>query len=323
MAADRILITGANGFVGGWLRAELVEREVPVEIFAVGHGAGAEGRTVDITDHVDVLRLVRECRPTAVVHLAAIAAPADARDAPRRAWAVNVNGTMNLAYAVMEAAPQARFVFVGSSEVYGASFNDTPTVPLDEDAALKPLNVYGATKAAADLMIGQMAHDGLKAIRFRPFNHTGPGQTEAFVVPAFAKQLVEVAAGRKPPVIDVGNLHVYRDFLDVRDVVRAYADAALVDLPAAVGMTFNLASGRPVQIKALLDELIGLTGLDVEIRVDPDRLRGTLIETVAGNASAASEMFGWRPKIPLATTLRDVLDGWKRKCGVSDIATSP
>ena len=149
----------------------------------------------------------------------------------------------------MEVAPQARFVFVSSSEVYGSSFNEAPSVPLFETAALKPMSVYGATKAAADIMIGQMAHEGLKCVRFRPFNHTGPGQTEAYVVPAFARQLAEIAAGLKPPVISVGNLHAWRDFLDVRDVVRAYADATIAETPEAYGKAFNLASGRPRQIR--------------------------------------------------------------------------
>jgi GDP-4-dehydro-6-deoxy-D-mannose reductase len=317
-AEHRILLTGANGFVGGWLQRELEarRRSVKLEVFPAGHLASQE-RDVDVTDFGQVERLVREVRPTAVIHLAAVAAPADARKAPFRAWEVNLNGTMNLAYAVLAAVPEARFVFASSSEVYGASFNDTPAgQPVWESAALKPLSVYGATKAAADILVAQLANDGLKSIRFRPFNHTGPGQSEAYVVPAFAKQIAEIAAGRRPPMIDVGDLQVYRDFLDVRDVVRAYADAALLDIPEAYGQAFNLASGRTHQIRSILASLSELSDLQIDVRVDPRRLRRVEVPSASGNAEAAARMFGWRPEIPLEKTLSDVLEEWKAKADI-------
>lgn len=320
MAAHRILLTGANGFVGTWLQRELAARarDAAIDVVPVGHGV-PDGRTVDIADADAVTALLREVRPTAVVHLAAIAAPADARAAPRRAWDVNVGGTMNLAYAILAEAPAARFVFVSSSEVYGSSFNQEGG-PLDESALLQPLNVYGATKAAADIMVGQMAQDGLKAFRFRPFNHTGPGQTDAYVAPAFARQLAEIAAGRREPVLQVGNLDAERDFLDVRDVVRAYADAALADAPStAFGKAFNLSSGTARRIRTVLDMLIGLSGLDVEIRTDPARLRPSEVPSAHGAADAARATFGWQPRISLEQTLTDVLGDWKKRVAASNL----
>jgi GDP-4-dehydro-6-deoxy-D-mannose reductase len=231
---------------------------------------------------------------------------------PQRAWDVNFQGTMNLAYATMEFAPESRFIFAGSSEAYGASFIDVAKAPVKESAALKPMNVYGATKAAADVLVGQLAYDGLKSIRFRPFNHTGPGQTDAYVVSAFARQLAEISAGAKPPRISVGNLSAFRDFLDVRDVVRAYADAALIeDASDRLGGVFNLSSGRSVQIQSILDMLIQLSGLKVEVEIDPQRLRGPEIAVAAGDNGAALKAFGWKPEIELSRTLGDVLDDWK------------
>ncbi len=311
----RILVTGASGFVGSWLLREFESRRLEhglrLTVLTVGHGDESDWKT-DIIDREQVANLVRECRPTAIVHLAAIAAPADARKQPQRAWDVNLQGTMNLAYAAMEVAPEARFIFVGSSEAYGASFLDAAGMPIRESAALKPMSVYGATKAAADVLVGQLAYDGLKAIRFRPFNHTGPGQASDYVVPAFARQLAEIACGKKPPRISVGNLSAFRDFLDVRDVVRAYADVALNnEAAAAFGKAFNLSSGHSIQIQSILDMLIELSGVDVEIEIDPKRMRGSEVTIAAGDNKAAFDVFGWKPKIDLPKTLADVLQDWR------------
>ncbi|RCS23331.1 NAD-dependent epimerase/dehydratase family protein [Phyllobacterium salinisoli] len=311
---NRILITGANGFVGTWLQRELASRKSlgGLSVFPVGHGSAA-GQRVDITDYHQVAEAIREAKPTAIVHLAAVAAPNDARRAYRRAWDINVTGTMNVAQAAMEIAPHARLIFAGSADAYGESFIEADGEPVTEKAALKPLSVYGATKAAADILLGQLAGEGLKSIRFRPFNHTGPGQSDAYVVPAFARQVAEISAGLKPPLIEVGNLAAQRDFMDVRDVVRAYADAALADIPDAFGRVFNLASGKPRQIHAILDALVEKSGLKIEIRVDPERLRGSEVAIASGDAGAALEVFNWKPEISFETTLIDVLDDWKQR----------
>ncbi|MBB3457281.1 GDP-4-dehydro-6-deoxy-D-mannose reductase [Rhizobium sp. BK313] len=313
----RLLITGANGFVGTWLQRELETRRlqdgIDLTVLTAGHGE-VSGLTADVADKSQAMALVETSRPSAIIHLAAIAAPSDARKAPDRAWDVNFRGTMNLAYALMEFAPDARFIFAGSSEAYGASFIEKAGAPLDEDAALKPMGVYGATKAAADMLLGQLAYEGMKTIRFRPFNHTGPGQTDAYVVPAFAKQIAEIEAGLRPPILSVGNLSGFRDFLDARDVVRAYADAALGDLaPNVLGKAFNLSSGRPTQIRRILDLLIELSRVEVDIEIDPQRLRGSEVQTASGQNKAALAAFGWKPKFELRDTLNDVLAEWRQR----------
>ncbi|RWE78165.1 GDP-mannose 4,6-dehydratase [Mesorhizobium sp.] len=308
----RIIVTGASGFVGTAL-LQLLEREhAGCEVFAFGHGEG-QRNPIDLRDRDAVDGAVREIQPVALVHLAAVAAPSDARNDPRHAWDVNVTGTMNLAESVMRQAPEARFVYVGSSEAYGASFQGAAG-PLTENTPLRPVNVYGATKAAADLVIGQMSYDGLRAIRFRPFNHTGPGQSDTYVVADFARQVAEIMSGKREPVIHVGNLEAERDFLDVRDVVRAYAIAAIRDFETGPDCVYNIASGRPRRIRDILDQLVSQSGIGIEVREDPGKFRPNEIPIACGDASKARERLNWMPLLPFEQTLADVLGYWRRIC---------
>ncbi|WP_292068184.1 GDP-mannose 4,6-dehydratase [Mesorhizobium sp.] len=308
----RILLTGASGFVGTALM-QLLEREhAGCKVFVLDDDERRRN-PIDLRDRVAIDDAVREVQPTALVHLAAVAAPSDARNEPRHAWDVNVTGTMNLAESVMRHAPKARFVYVGSSEAYGASFLNAAG-PLTENAPLRPVNVYGATKAAADLMIGQMCYDGLRAIRFRPFNHTGPGQSDTYVISDFARQVAEILSGKGEPVIRVGNLEAERDFLDVRDVVRAYAVAAIQDTKTGPDCIYNIASGRPRRIRDILDMLIAQSGIEIEVRADPERLRPNEIPVACGDASKARERLNWTPLVPFEQTIADVLGYWRRMC---------
>lgn len=307
MQPSRILVTGAGGFVGRHLMAELAARFSEAE--------GIPG-AADLTDETAVHQMVATARPDVVVHLAGIASVSAARADPAAAFAVNLGGTLNLARALLAEAPTALLVHAGSADCYGASFH--AGTPLDETAPLAPLNAYAASKAAADLALGAMiAENGLRAIRFRPFNHTGPGQSDAFVLPAFASQLGRIRSGTQSPVIRVGNLSAERDFLDVRDVVRAYATAIerAEALPGAA--VLNLASGTPRRIGEVLDSMIRASGLDVKVETDPARLRPVDVPRAAGNARAAARLLGWLPEVPFETTVQDLLMAFMepRPCG--------
>ena len=295
---ERILVTGAGGFVGGYLVPALRD-SYP--------GAALNAEPFDVTDPAATRAAVESFRPDAVIHLAAIAAPMEARRAPERAWQVNLHGAILLAQAVMAHAPGATFVFAGTADAYGASFR--PGLPVDESFPLAPQNTYGATKAAADLALGAMAADGLRVIRTRPFNHTGPGQNPSFVVPAFAQQVARIAAGRQAPAMDVGALDPERDFLDVRDVCAAYVRCLDADCPP--GTILNLASGQPRRIGDVLRSLLELAGVEAEIRTDKARLRPSDIPRAVGDASRARQMLGWTPAIPWRQTLLDVLHHWE------------
>jgi GDP-4-dehydro-6-deoxy-D-mannose reductase len=316
---DRVLVTGAFGFVGRWLTAELLARDDALKIIGWGLNGEARGMqsqrvsaaTVDLTDRAAVFDALASAAPTAVVHLAAISAPREALLDPRKAWDVNLFGTINLAEAVLANAPDARFLHVSSSEIYGGSFSREAR-PLDETAALEPLNVYALTKSAADLAVGKLAHDGLKAIRFRPFNHTGPGQNEAFVVASLASQIARIEHGLTPPILYVGNTNVSRDILDVRDVVRAYASAVMLET-ANGAEVLNLASGRSCAIGEIADRLCAMAKVKIDIQIDPKRVRPNDLPRTLGDASRAAAVLGWRPSMAIDQTLRDVLDYWRAR----------
>ncbi len=307
MPPRRILVTGAAGFVGQHLlpvlRAAFPDAELHTPAF-------------DVTDDAGATAAVGAARPDAVVHLAAIAAIPEARLDPGRAWRVNLLGTLNVARAILAQAPACTLLFASSADIYGASFR--AGTPLNEDALPAPLNTYAATKAAADLALGAMAAEGLRAIRVRPFNHTGPGQAPGFVVPAFAEQVARVAAGLQAPVLRVGALDPMRDFLDVRDVCAAYALCLARSDALAPGTVLNVASGQPRRVGDILAALIAAAGVQVEVLTDPGRLRPTDIPLAAGDAALARRLLGWAPAIPWQQTIADVLADWQARIRQAD-----
>lgn len=303
MVRTRVAVTGASGFVGRWLMAHLKSLDVDAVPFFDNTGVGLE-------DDDAIRSILAAQKPDAVVHLAAVAAPADARKAPVAAFNTNLIGTLNLASAILDLCPQTRLIFAGSSEAYGRSFN-TIAEPLDEAAPLEPQTLYGVTKASADMLLGQMATDGLQVVRFRPFNHTGPGQSASYVVPAFARQIALIEAGRQEPVIEVGDLEAERDFSDVRDIVRAYARAATMEEPLASGIAVNLASGTPRPISDVLARLLEMSRQSIEVRTDPMKLGPVGTRRAVGNVTRASDLLDWRVEIPFETTLHDVLEAWR------------
>ena len=311
----RILVTGASGFVGRQLLPALRRAFPAATLVAASTEGSIDG--ADLTYPLDLLspESVRDCvaiaRPDGIVHLAAESMVAASFADPDRTWRVNVDGARLLARQVMADAPGAVFVFASSAEAYGLTFKRG--VPLDEDAPFAPANPYAASKAAADIALGEMALRGLHAIRLRLFNHTGPGQTDAFVVSAFARQIARIEAGLQEPVVRVGALDRWRDFLDVRDVCAAYAAALARGPGIAAGTAINIASGAPRRIGDMLAFLIGRSGLSIEIMTEQARLRPTDVERAVGNPARAVELLGWSPAIPWDATLEGVLAYWRER----------
>jgi GDP-4-dehydro-6-deoxy-D-mannose reductase len=319
---SRILITGGGGFVGRHLLRALSnvlpdEHAIIAGTFS-SKPSSFSGRVrsvpFDITDADQIRSTLMTERPTHVVHLAAVAALQAARLDARQTWAVNFGGTLNVAMVVSESLPDCRFVYCGSAQVYGGNFRSDR--PVNEDTLLDPLDAYGASKAAADLMISQMAKQGMRAIRLRPFNHTGPGQSEGFVVPAFAAQIARIERCEQEPVIRVGNLTGRRDLTDVRDVVDAYVRAVLRFDELPQGVAINIASGKAISIREILDLLLSLSTKKIEIKQDHNRLRTDDISVVFGDASLARSLLGWEPRIAVLDTLSAVLDDYRARGGL-------
>jgi GDP-4-dehydro-6-deoxy-D-mannose reductase len=316
----RLLVTGAAGFVGRHLIAALRQRFPAAQLIAACRAEDGMRPALDGADRVvpfDLLEpeacaaMIAETRPDGLVHLAAQASVAASFADPRESWRANLMGTIGLAEAVLRHAGHCRFVLASSAEIYGLSFRGA--APLDEAALLCPANPYAASKAACDLAVGEMALRGLDAVRLRAFNQTGAGQSASFVVASFARQIARIEAGQQAPVMQVGALDRWRDFLDVRDVCTAYV--AALDAGSVAGSLYNIASGTPRRVGDILDALIARSGVAPVVEVEPVRLRPTDVERVAGNAARAQRDLAWAPVVPWDETLDVVLGDWRERIG--------
>ncbi|MBN2171356.1 MAG: GDP-mannose 4,6-dehydratase [Candidatus Krumholzibacteriota bacterium] len=319
----RVLITGITGFAGSHLADYLLAEHPEVEVVGTHRWrsrrenvAHLEGRVrlleCDIRDPSATRDLVASLRPDAIFHLAAQSFVPTSWKAPHESLGTNILGQLNLFEALRAAKlDDCRVQIAGSSEEYGLVHPDE--LPITEDQPLRPLSPYAVSKVGQDMMAYQYFHSyGLEAVRTRGFNHTGPRRPPFFVCSDFAYQLVRIEKGRQPPRISVGNLEARRDFTDVRDIVRGYWLALDKGEP---GEVYNVATGRSWSIQEVLDQLIELTGLDVEIIPDPERMRPSDVPRLEGDASRLRAATGWEPVIPFRRTLEDLLDYWRERLG--------
>jgi GDP-4-dehydro-6-deoxy-D-mannose reductase len=311
----RVLITGASGFVGRHLIVALAALPDTSEIIAGTYGEetpdllGIRAVSLDVTDAERTLAVIEAEQPTHVMHLAAISVVSKANQDVRKTWEVNTQGTLNVALAIKGVAPTCRLLFCSSAQVYGGSFRSGK--PLAEDAPLDPENIYASSKAAADILVGQMAKDGLRAIRLRPFNHTGPGQPPELAGASFAAQIAAIECGGQEPVIRVGNLSMRREFLDVLDVVDAYVLAIqrFDNLPN--GAAFNIASGDAIAVGVILEMLLAMSSKEIEVVSDPGRMRPNDTPVMVGSSETLRRALDWKPRRSLADTLKSVLDYYR------------
>lgn len=296
----RAAVTGASGFVGGWLRRHLHECGDEVEAFP---------DSLDIADGPGVLEQLRRGRPEVVYHLAALTHVGRSWEDPEATFSVNAIGTLHLLEAARALPEPPRVVLVSSAEVYGSGAGREGAAFVEDDD-LRPMTPYAASKVAAEYL-GLQAHlgRGLDVVRVRPFNHVGPGQAESFVVSALARRIAE-AERSGDGTVSIGNLAAARDFTDVRDVVAAYR---LVAASGAPGEVYNVCSGVAVPIAELAERLVGDARLRVELVEDPALFRPVDVPVLLGDAGRLRALTGWSPSISLEVTLREVLEDWRAR----------
>ena len=309
----RVLVTGAEGFVGGRLVPRLVERgasviacHAPGTIIAnddtTDARAPVEPIVLDIRDGDAVDRVFRDTAPDAVVHLAGLS---DVQASWQRIddyYRVNVEGSENVVSVARALSETCRLVVASSAEVYGPV--PEAELPVRETRGAEPGSPYAVTKAAAERLSLPLG-----AIVVRSFNLIGPGQGANFALPSFAAQLAAIEAGREEPVLHVGNLTARRDFVHVDDGADAYA---LLVERGEPGNVYNVARGEAIQLEAALRRLIRLSGLEVEIRQDPDRMRPADVPVMCGDASRLRAL-GWRPKRGFDQALEAIWDDARRR----------
>jgi GDP-4-dehydro-6-deoxy-D-mannose reductase len=286
-----ILVTGAQGFVGGHVLAQLGGRGLPVD--------------VDVTDAKAVAHAVAATAPAAIVHLAALSSVGDSWDDAGETWRVNTVGTVNVLEAVRLEKPETRVLVASTGEVYGRA----EQVPTPEDAPLAPISPYAASKAAAELACEQARRAGIDVVVARAFQHEGPGRDERFATGSWTAQIAR-AEESGGGTVRVGELTARRDIIDVRDVCRAYI--LLLD-PSVPAGTYNIATGRTVEMREVLDTLVALAAVPLEIEPDPERMRVSDLPTVCGDASRLRAATGWAPTIPLEQTLADTLEAARQE----------
>ncbi len=309
------LVTGADGFVGQWLLRRLLRDNAqvtgliraPKPALVTLDATLAQRvvwRTCDIADAHGLRSLARSCAPDVVFHLAAQSFVPASQDHPLSTIETNVMGTTFLLEAVRAEASKATVLVVGSSDTYGAVSVDQ--LPLREDAPISPRNPYAASKAAAEVIALQYARAGwCRVMATRSFNHTGPGQSSAFAVPAFASQIAAIKAKQKEPVLDVGDLTPRRDFSDVRDVVDAYL--RLVQA-GETGCVYNVCSGKDRSMEEIVRELMRIACVKAEVRRKPELVRPVETPVLRGDPSLIERQVGWRAVTPIERTLADMLE---------------
>jgi GDP-4-dehydro-6-deoxy-D-mannose reductase len=332
----KVLVTGADGFVGEHLVEELLATGHDVaastltlpptrDTLSLDQLAAADWKAADVRDHDALFRLIAAVRPDQIYHLAGFASGALARAQAAQAVDVNVGGTVNLCEAVVAVRDEfsgfnPRIFVMGSGDSYGDAARED--VPLTEEMRLRPVSTYGLSKAAQELAAHTYRRArNLRILVVRSFNLVGPGQAAHFMVPDFCTQAARIACGRnREQVMHVGNLDVERDFTDVRDGVRAFRMVMDQDKPSAA---YNVATGRSISIRQILDWILDEAGVRPEIVSDPLRCRPGEIARIRGDSGRLRDETGWAPSRDIEASVREVYRWIARRYECGQGAVSP
>lgn len=308
----KVLIIGAAGFVGSYLvhhlkndlQWEVAVTKLPQETLTI---PGISVYDLDILDKDSIQKLLETLRPDAILHLAAQSSVGLSWKNPDLTIDINIKGSIHVLDSIRALDYKPRVLLIGSGEEYGHILPEES--PILETNALRPGNIYAATKACQN-MLGKIYTDayGMDIISVRAFNHIGPNQAPLFVVADFCKQVAEIEAGQLPPVIRVGNLSAARDFSDVRDVVRAYG---LLVQHGIAGETYNVGSGHAIPIEDILQKILVQAKVPIQVQVDEAKLRPVDVPIIEANTTKLYQCTGWKPEISIDQTITDVLEYWR------------
>jgi len=318
MAAKKALITGIAGFVGSHLAELLLSRGY--EVYGLSRSRSKMDHIesikdklhledADLLDPHSLYATISRIKPDYIFHLAAQSFVPTSWVSPSVTLEVNIIGSANIFEAVRQAKIDPVIQIACSSEEYGLVQPDE--VPIKETNPLRPQSPYAVSKVAMDFLGYQyFCSYGMRIIRTRGFNHTGPRRGETFVTSNFAKQIAMIEKGRQVPVIHVGNLEAKRDWTDVRDMVRAYL---LAVEKCDSGDVYNICTGNAVVIKDMLNILLSMSKAKVSIQQDPNRMRPSEVPVLIGDYTKFSQKTGWKPEIPFEQTMQDLLDYWRQR----------
>ena len=314
----KALITGIDGFAGSFLAELLLNNDIVVA------GTNLPGISLANIEHIknslslfeanllDQKRLAQVIKtfcPDMVFHLAGASSVKESFAHPAKFFDINVVGSLNLLEAIKNLSPQARVLLVTSGEIYGESLSANKVT--NEESPIVPKSPYATSKAALD-MLGRIYAETyqLKIVIARPFSHIGPRQSAVFFVPTIAKQIARIMRGKSAPEIHLGNLMVYRDFTDVRDVVEAYY---LLLQKGQIGLAYNICSGKTYLLKDIVEKMIALSDKKIDVKLDPARVRSSDLVNMSISNSKIKKEIGWTPKFEIRDSLREILDYWMNK----------
>ncbi len=315
----KVLITGASGFVGTYLAQHLLTLG-DCEIYGTYHSEDSKNNSpvkdkikfvqLDLTNRENLKQVLEDIKPDQIYHLAAQAAIGESIKNPLETLHNNIDSELFLFESLKELGlTETKTLIVLSADVYG--YVKPEDLPIDEETPFRPGNPYAVSKVACDALAYQYGKSyKMPIIRVRPFTHIGPGQKTGFVTSDFAKQIAEIEKGLQEPIIKVGNLDPKRDFIDVRDVVKAYV---LLMEKGEIGEVYNIGSGVSHQIKEILDFFISHAKMTIKVETDPTRIRPSDIPDLICDASKLKNLTGWSPEIPFEKSLGEILEWWRNQ----------
>ena len=316
----KYLVTGCSGFVGKHFLQYLDGLGEPASVLGIDRSQppfeldrfrnlDCSFRKVDLLQSTEWAPAIEELRPDYILHLASFSSVAFSWSNPIESFSNNTNVFLNLLEKVRKTNLRCRILSVGSSEEYGNCTLDQ--LPLTEEMPLHPVSPYAVARVSQE-MLSKVYVDGFgcDVVMTRSFNHIGPGQLETFVISSFAKQLLEIKRTGRLPQLVTGDTSIVRDFVDVRDVVRAYDDLLK---RGTSGQVYNICSGNGVALAEVIDRMCAILGISVNNLIDPKLVRPNDNKVVVGSAEKINSAIGWTPSIPLDQSLKDILQYWAGK----------